>query len=216
MANKDFISDELLAAFLEGNVNKEEMEQVLEAVGTDAELRETLDIALQIEEEEHPILQMAAEGGRNLCEIQCEAYVLRQRGIQVDEEDLLEVAKDNHWIKRAGTPLQFMGNLMEYMGLKVSRRYGAHIEDIKEALRNGDSVIVAVDSDKLYPERPDEEDATNHAIVVTGIDQDLETVKICDPEDLTEKEIETTLFMSAWRESNYYMVNTINRNSKTH
>lgn len=206
MANKDYISDELLAAFLEGNVNKEEMEQVLEAVGTDAELRETLDIALQIEEEEHPILQMAAEGGRNLCEIQCEAYVLRQRGIQVDEEDLLEIAKDNHWIKRAGTPLQFMGNLMEYMGLKVSRRYEAHIEDIKDALGNGDSVIVAVDSDKLYPERPDEEDATNHAIVVTGIDQNLETVIICDPEDLTEKEIETSLFMSAWYESQNYMV----------
>lgn len=68
------------------------------------------------------------------------------------------------------------------------------------------NVIVAVDSDKLYPERPDEEDATNHAIVVTGIDQNLETVTICDPEDLTEKEIETSLFMSAWYESQHYMV----------
>ena len=93
MINKDNISDELLAAFLEGNVNKEEVKQVINAVGTDAELKETLDIALQIEEEEQPILQMAAEGGRNLCEIQCEAYVLRQRGKQVDEEELLKVAK---------------------------------------------------------------------------------------------------------------------------
>lgn len=206
MVNKDNISDELMAAFLEGNVNEKEMRQVLEAVGTNAELRETLKIALQIEEEEHPILQLAAEGGRNLCEIQCEAYVLRQRGIQVDEEDLLEVAKDNHWIKRAGTPLQFMGNLMEHTGLIVSRRYGAGIEDIKEALEKGKSVIVAVDSDKLYPERPDEEDATNHAIVITAINTEDNMATIFDPANVSEIELSLELLESAWYESQHYMV----------
>ena len=161
MGNKKNISDELLAAYLEGNVTKEEMSQVLEALETDAELQETLNIALRLEEEPEPALQIAAEGGRNLCDIQCEAYVLKRRGLDANVEELLEVAKDNHWIQRAGTPLQFMGNLLEFKGLKVIRKYKATKEDLKEALERRKNTIVAVDCDKLYPERPDEEDATN-------------------------------------------------------
>lgn len=209
MANKLYISDELLAAYLEGNVNMEEMTQVLLAVETDTELQETLDIALRVEkmEDESPMLQMAAEGGRNLCDVQCEAYVMMQRGVNCSVEELLEVAKENHWIRRAGTPLNCIGNLVEYKGLKASRKYEATTEDIKGALEEGDGIIVAVDSDKLYPEQPDEEDATNHAIVVTGIDTD--TVTIYDPEKNAEVKIHQKQFMSAWKESNCFMVSVM-------
>ena len=51
MANKDYISDELLAAYLDGNTNKEETRQVLNALKTDKQLQEILHIALQIEDE---------------------------------------------------------------------------------------------------------------------------------------------------------------------
>ena len=204
MGNKQHISDELLAAYLEGNVNMEDMTQVLQATAADTELQEVLDIALQIEEEEQPMLQMAAEGGRNLCDVQCEAYILKRYGINCCVDELLEVAKENHWIKRAGTPLKFIGNLLEHSGLKVARKNKATIEDITEALNKGDGVIVAVDCDKLYPERPDEEDATNHAIVVIGVKAD--TVTIYDPENINEIAIPLPLFMSAWRESRCYMV----------
>ena len=206
MANKQHISDELLAAYLEGNVNEKELSQVLNAVGSDDELQETLDIALQLEEEEQPMLQMAAEGGRNLCDVQCEAYMLKRQGIDCNEEDLLEVAKENHWIRRAGTPLQYMGNLLENKGLAVTRKYDSTIDDIKEALHRGNGVIVAVDSDKLYPERPDEEDATNHAIVVTEVNANACTVTIYDPENLVEIDVELPSFMNAWKESRYYLV----------
>lgn len=203
MANKNYISDELLAAYLEGDVNEKEMAQVLQAAETDAELREALHIALQLDEAELP-LQMAAEGGRNLCEVQCEAYVLKRCGIDCSVEELLELSKENHWIKRAGTPLQYMGNLLEHKGLKVNRKYEATIEDISGSLERGDNVIVAVDSDKLYPERPDEEDATNHAIVVIGIDSS--NVTIYDPGDYAEVDIKMSLFLYAWKESHCYMV----------
>ena len=207
MENKQHISDELLAAYLEGNVNEQEMAQVLRAVGKNSELQEALDIALQLEDEEEELpLQMAAEGGRNLCDIQCEAYVLKQCGIECSVEELLEVAKENHWIRRAGTPLNCIGNLVEHQGIKVARRLKASIEDIKEVLEKGCGVIVAVDSDKLYPERPDEEDATNHAIVVTGMKEDA--VTIYDPGNVTEIDIKLSLFMSAWKESHCYMVST--------
>ena len=198
-----------MAAYLEGNVNKKEMAQVIEAVKKDAELQEVLDIALRVEEaeEELPILQMAAEGGRNLCDVKCEAYILKQRGLAANEEELLEVAKENHWIRRAGTPLQYMGNLLEYKGLKVIRKYDATIEDIRNALERENGIIVAVDSDKLYPERPDEEDATNHAVVVTNIDSDK--VTIYDPENNEKTDIKLSLFMLAWKESKCYLVSVM-------
>lgn len=205
MANNNYISDELLAAYLEGNVDMEEMAQVLEAIGTDDELHETLDIALQVDEaEEISMLKIAAEGGRNLCDVQCEAYVMRQHGLNVSAEELLEVAKENHWIRRAGTPLQYMGNLLEHKGLKVARKYDATKEDLKEALKRGESMIVAVDSDKLYPERPDEEDVTNHAVVVTGINEEL--ITIYDPENNNEIDVKLPLFINAWKESQNYLV----------
>lgn len=206
MTNKNDISDELLAAYLEGNINKNEMAQVLQAAGADEELQEALDIALQLDEEKLP-LQMAAEGGRNLCEVQCEAYVLKHCGIDCSVEELLEVAKENHWIKRAGTPLQYMGNLLEHKGLRVNRKYEATIDNIRDAIESDGNVIVAVDSDKLYPERPDEEDATNHAVVVIGLN--AETVTIYDPGDHIEVDIKQSLFMNAWKESRYYLVYSI-------
>lgn len=206
MERKD-ISDELLAAYLEGNVNEGEMAQVLHAIRTDTELQEALDIALQLEEIEQPMLQMAAEGGRNLCDVQCEAFVLNRCGIDCSVEELLEVAKENHWIHREGTPLNCIGNLLGYMGMRVSRKYGSSIDDVAKALEKGYGVIVAVDSDKLYPERPDEEDAMNHAVVVTGLEN--ENVTLYDPENSVEVKIRLLLFLSAWKESRCYMVSAI-------
>lgn len=205
MGNKH-ISDELLAAFMEGNVNADEMAQVLQAAKDDAGLRETLDIALQIDDDALPMMQMAAEGGRNLCDVQCEAYVLQHLGVDTSMEELFEVAKDNRWIRRAGTPLYCIGNLLEYMGLEVSRKYDATIEDIKTALDKDYGIIAAVDCDKLYPERPDEEDATNHAIVLTAIDSAAGKITVYDPENAVETDIKLPLFMAAWKESRCYLV----------
>ena len=209
MANNQHISDELLAAFLEGNVNEKEVAQVLQAAKADAEIQEVLDIAMQLDDAEMSMLQMAAEGGRNLCDVECEAFVLKRCGIDSEVEELLEVAKANHWIRRAGVPLNCIGNLLVHKGLKVTRKLKASIEDIKDSLDKGRGIIVAVDCDKLYPERPDEEDATNHAVVVIRYNTDKETITLFDPEVSVEADIKLSLFMSAWKESNYYMVSAI-------
>ena len=63
MENKNYISDELLAAYLEGNTSEEETRRILQAIKTDEALRETLDIALCVDDEtlftieELPMLQ---------------------------------------------------------------------------------------------------------------------------------------------------------------
>ena len=49
-----------------------------------------------------------------------------------------------------------------------------------------------------------EEDATNHAVVVTGINAEI--VTIFDPENIVEVDIKLPLFINAWKESQYYLV----------
>jgi len=57
MANKDMISDELLAAYLDGNTSEEETQQVLQLLRTDKQLQTVLDVALQTEDSASPLPQ---------------------------------------------------------------------------------------------------------------------------------------------------------------
>lgn len=213
MANtNNTISDELLAAYLEGNATPDETILVLQALKTDPALSEAMAIAINLEEEHEmtlPMMQMAAESGENLCSVMCEAYILRRRDILFEEDELLQIARKNQWLKAKGTPLHSIGQLLAYEGLMVTRKYDASIEDIADALRIDNDIIVAVDRDKLYPELPDEEDAANHAMVVTAIDLETNTVSVYDPLQLSIVNYQLTTFENAWKESQHYMVRVL-------
>ena len=211
MANKKYISDELLAAYLDGNASKEETELILQAMKSDDSLRETLDIALQVDEtgyaqlEELPMLQKAALGGENICAVLCEIFILHRRGLPYDEEWLLNTARRRDWLKPEGTPLYCLGNLLSYSGLFVSRKYDATLDDIRHALQKDNDVVVGVDREKLYAEDIDLEDFTNHAVVVTHVDED--SVTIFDPyEEPYNSKIPLQDFLNAWKESRNYMI----------
>lgn len=211
MANKKYISDELLAAYLDGNTSKEETEQILQAMKSDESLRETLDIALQVDEtgyaqfDELPMLQKAALGGENICAVLCEIFILHRRGLPYDEEWLLNTARRRDWLKPEGTPLYCLGNLLSYSGLFVSRKYDATLDDIRHALQIDNDVVVGVDREKLYAEDIDLEDLTNHAVVVTHVDED--SVTIFDPyEEPYNSKIPLQDFLNAWKESRNYMI----------
>lgn len=209
------ISDELIAAYLEGNATPAETLLILHAMKTDPVLRKTLDVALQLEEEEKenivllPAMQMAAESGENLCSVMCEAYILRRRGITFDEDTLLATAEENHWLKTQGTPLHSIGQLLSHEGLLVTRCYDATLDSLEHALRRNNDVIVALDRDKLYPDLPDEEDAANHAVVVTAIDQKEGTVTLFDPPQTSMLTVQISTFENAWKESQHYMVRVL-------
>ena len=51
------ISDELLAAYLDGNTGEEETQQVLQLLRTDKQLQKVLDVALQTEDSASPLPQ---------------------------------------------------------------------------------------------------------------------------------------------------------------
>lgn len=221
MANKDYISDELLAAYLEGNTSEEETRKILQALKTDESLQETLDIALNVDEgegahftlhplvpEELPMLQKAALSGENICAVLCEIYILHRRKLPYDEEWLLNTARRRDWLKPEGTPLYCLGNLLAYSGMFVTRKYDATIEDIQEALRKDNDVVVGVDREKLYAEAIDLEDLTNHAVVVTHIDHDQ--ITIFDPYETPYISIiPLSDFLNAWKESHYYMIQVL-------
>ena len=209
----NYISDELLAAYLDGNTNEAETMSVLHALNTDPELREVIDIAMDVENDDVgtldflPVMKMAAESGDNICSVLSEAFVLYRRDIAFDEKELLGVARQNHWLTPQGTPLHAVGQLLGHYGLMVTRKYDATIEDIQKALARDNDVLVAVDSDKLHPELPDEEDAPNHVVVVTAIK--AEGISIYDPKKLSTSTFQYSAFQSAWRESQNYLVRVL-------
>lgn len=213
MTNKDNISDELLAAFLEGNTNKEETRMILQALKTDESLREILDVALEVEAEksqlvELPMMQLAALSDENICAVRCEMFILHRRGIPYDEEWLLNTARRKDWLKPEGTPLYCLGYLLAYSGLLVNRKYDSSIDDIQHALAMDNDVVVGVDREKLYAEAIDMEDLTNHAVVVTHIEKDFVTV--FDPyEEPYVSRIPLSDFLNAWKESQHYMIQVL-------
>lgn len=222
MANKNYISDELLAAYLDGNTSKKETEQILMALKADKELQEVLDIALQTEEEEAavlplnavfteevvPMFQKAAMSGENLCAVLCELYILHRRQLPYDKEQLLETARSKDWLKPEGTPLYCLGNLLAYSGLFVSRKYNSTIDDIQRAIDKDNDVVVGVDREKLYAEGNDTDDLTNHAVVVTHIGED--TVTIFDPYEMPyNAHIPIPVFLNAWKVSQNYMIQVL-------
>lgn len=214
MANIDNISDEMLAAYLEGNANADDTIQVLDALQTDDVLRETLDVAMSIEAEDRslevlPMTRMAAEDKENLCSLRCEEYILHRRGIVFDEKVLIETAHENGWLKPEGAPLHAIGQLLANEDLMIVRKYDATLDDIIEALSLDNDIIIVVDSDKLYPERPDEEYAPNHAVVVTDIDTSSEAIRIYDPQKGAIISVSLSLLENAWHESCNYMVRVL-------
>ena len=158
---KNNISDELLAAYLDGNTNEAETMKVLSALESDPELREVVEIAMSVDDELSesyntlPMMKLAAESGDNICSVQCEAYVLHRRDIAFDEKEILELAKQNRWLTPQGTPLHAIGQLLAHHGLMITRKYDATLEDIRKALALDNDVLAVVDSDKLLPELPD-------------------------------------------------------------
>lgn len=95
--DKNMITEELLAAFEEGKTNAEETALVLEYLATDESLQEEfilsqqLDAMMGADDEETdflPMAQMAAKSEGNLCDFQCEQFILKRRKIEYNSDEL--------------------------------------------------------------------------------------------------------------------------------
>lgn len=216
MSENNHISDELLAAFLDGNANAEDTMCVLKAAEQDMELQEIIRIASEVDEDMAitvkstiiPMTAMAATTKETyLCDIECEEFVLHQFGIEVTHKSLLDTAYKNCWLRDKGMPLYNIGRLLEKNNLSVSRRYNSTIEDVIRLLPAGNQLIAVVDDSLLGDALSSEHQHPNHAVVISSISTEAGEIILFNPntdEELTKYSI--TLFLEAWRQSNNYLV----------
>ena len=216
MNDKNQISDELLAAFLDGNTNAEGTMRVLNAAEQDMELQEIIRIASEVDEDMAitvkptiiPMTAMAAKKKETyLCDIECEEFVLHQFGIEVTHKSLLDTAYKNCWLKDKGMPLYNIGRLLEKNNLPVSRRYNSTIEEIVRLLSARNQLIAVVDDTLLGNAQSSANQHPNHAVAISSISVETDEIILFNPntdEELTKYSISS--FMEAWRQSNNYLV----------
>ncbi len=211
------ISSEVLAAYLDGNATARETEQVLSALSDDRDLRELMAIAVSVDAApSFPMAAMAASyGDENLCCLECEKFVLQQRNIQFNEQQMLLDAIDHHWLKDEGTPLLNMGRHLEDAGLTVVRKSNANLNDIEKYLSQGASIIVALDGGELDPHNMLEEKIEDlvvgkipdHAVVVTSLDVSSNSINIFNPDSMSRiQSIPVDRFLDAWDDSENWLV----------
>ncbi len=205
------ISDELLAAYLDGNVNADEVNQVLSAIDSDKELAEIVSLSdaidLETRNEEHRIIPMwalAAANPDNLCSFECETFILQHLDFDIDHWSLLETAKANNWVREEGTPLHHVGRLLELKGLHVDRKYDATPQDLEKALDNYSEVIAVVDRN-ILDKSEDYKNPLFHAIYITSVEEDG-AVMYLNLDTMLEDIIEKVDFLKAWKCSGNYMV----------
>lgn len=153
------------------------------------------------------------------CAIQSQHLILQQYGINVTQEELIEIAKENGWYAEGyGTPMEMVGKLLEYYGVEINGSAGNNIFNLSNELAQGHQIIVGVDGnelvypvesqgiDEMYGEHP------NHALVVVGIDtSDPNNVQVIVTDPGTgnrQMAYPADQFMDAWKDSNCFMVTT--------
>lgn len=211
--------------FLAGKTSPEETVEILAAISVNPKLEEYVVTQKRLnyageQLEDYgcfiPAGSMAADDGKNLCDLQCEAFILKNVGVEVSEEDLAHESRMNYWLRGQGTPLFNMGKLLESKGYLVNRIYNADIEAVTGALEKGYFVIAVVNGAVLSGTMPDMlsddfnlDDDPNHAVVVTSVSGDRKTVSIFNPVETGYSEVgqyALHTFEDAWSESRHYMV----------
>lgn len=158
------------------------------------------------------------------CAVVSQEFILDElTGEDYSEEQLREEAMANGWYTPGGgTPLDAMGNILENHGIEADREYGASLDDLAQALANGDKVLVAVHAEDIwypdasddtplheYPGMPGQE--ANHAVEPIGLnydDPEHPMVILNDPGTPNGRgsEVPVDDFMAAWSSSGNYMV----------
>lgn len=228
------ITEEVVAAFLDGNATAQESRRILRELPADASLRELLHISQSVDNElglnsaecEYiPMTSLAATCNDNSrCCVKCEKYILDKMDIECNEEQMLEDAIVNGWLKDGGTALHNIGRNLERFGLIVTRQYKCSIDDIANALEAKEYLIAAVDSGELTGDMAFEaqEDITvgenpDHTVVVLSYNDQEKTITIYDPgSPNAEDTYPIEQFIDAWNDSKNYLVTINTKNMKTY
>jgi hypothetical protein len=160
------------------------------------------------------------QGYSDTCAVRSQQLVLNDFGIPLTQEDLIKEATEHGWYTQGeGTPLEFVGNLLENHGVEVNRFENANIYNLTNELAQGHKVIIGVDANELWSNGFLQGmkdvvvgETANHALIVAGIDtSDPNHVQVILEDPGTgdvAKSYPLEQFMDAWKDSHYYMVST--------
>ncbi len=123
----------------------------------------------------------------NSCAIACQQFAIESlTGQELDEADLRDIGEKYGYTDDGGTPFMFSGMVAREYGLQseycsAATGEGLTLENAMERVENGEKLIAAADTSKLYyPDNPFGEfmiTQPNHAIEIIGFDK-------TDPNDI--------------------------------
>ncbi|MER5869768.1 hypothetical protein [Streptomyces sp. NPDC002044] len=159
------------------------------------------------------------------CAVVAQEYVLdRVTGTDRAEADLADLAAEKGWYHPGGgTAIDDMARLLEHHGVTVTARDGADLVDLRDALADGDHVIVPVDSGEILgPEdkspvdlegvnRIPGQDGADHVVVVTAVDYSDPSRPVVVLNDSGHPggagvRVPMETFYRAWTDSGHHMV----------
>lgn len=217
------ISDEMLAAYIDGNATVEEREIISNAgidipsyildVKLSSDIDIPADFAMNIDV--NPYMQQYAD----TCAIKSQQLILNDFGIPCTEDDLVKYSAEHGWYSGNGTSMEDVGNLLEEAGIQCTRQCDANVFNLVSELSQGHKVIVGVDSGELWGNRFTEwlKDfflgvTPDHALLVTGIDtSNPNNIKVIVTDPGTGeagKAYPLDQFMDAWSDASCYMCST--------
>ena len=106
------------------------------------------------------------------------------------------------------TPLYNIGRILESYKFSIVRRYDCNTDDIEKELQGGCHIIVVVNAEKLYGKDVANPDP-NHAVVVRSLNES--TITLFDTQYQREDNYGIELFLTAWKDSQYYLVSVAER-----
>ncbi len=230
------ISNKLKMRFFSGDVTGKEIKEVLLAAELNPDLREEIDIMASLSDDLkkihtdladklsdkaqiiaiqpayiRPMLKAAQNKDLKAasdCVVQCEYVILKNYQSNVSLDTLIKLSSDNNWLQDGGTPLYNIGRILENYKLSIVRRYDCDLDTLCQELEGGCQIIVAVNAEKLYG-KEDGSLSSNHAVVVRNIDKN--TITLFDPQYQREDSYVADQFLSAWKDSQFYMVSVAER-----
>lgn len=144
------------------------------------------------------------------CAIKCQQIILRDYGIDVSEEDLCRIAKENGWYdEKVGVYMHDNGKLLGCFGVGYSHSQHNDLQTIRKELALGHSIMVSVNQAKLA-EKPDIHNQASHSVVVNAMNDTI--VYITNPGSGNPNEsIMIDQFITAWEDSCCYMLHTCDK-----
>lgn len=120
------------------------------------------------------------QGETSRCAIYAQKFVIADlTGKDIPVEEMVEAAVENGWfvddLENGGTMTLNMDKMLDYYGIEHDMVFDADIDALEQALKDGDGVIVSIDSNQVWSDKPNDifspDTASDHAVQVIGIDR---------------------------------------------